>query len=165
MPKVKSPLLLAMAAIWLVVGAVTMAGSGGGDWFWLRLVGGLAGAAVIMAMLLETRLVDAEEDVDWEHLTDSPSFPPISLAEKHLGFNRASGPPLEWPVLYAKAGGPPARWAELQVRDLDTGLLVSHVVEVDCVEGWCDRDLGRLAVEQVIDRGYGRFEIELLGER
>lgn len=40
---------------------------------------------------------------------------------------------------YAKVGGPPARWQKLKIIDLDTGLEVSKVVEVNTTEGWLIR--------------------------
>jgi hypothetical protein len=42
-------------------------------------------------------------------------------------------------ITYAKAGGPPANWCGLIIVDLDTGLTVSHVLEVDTEEGWVER--------------------------
>lgn len=39
---------------------------------------------------------------------------------------------------YAKAGGPPDDWTEMQVFNVETGLLVPDVYEVNTVEGWVE---------------------------
>lgn len=59
---------------------------------------------------------------------------------------------------YARAGGPPNDWHLLDVVDLDSGLSVSMVMEVDCREGWLRRYTGR-------EGRSGEPEVEILRGR
>lgn len=69
-------------------------------------------------------------------------------------------------IPYAKAGGPPEDWKDLRVFNLDTGLEVRSVTEVNTAEGWVvrmRRDLdGGIIVENgeiATERLEGRFAI------
>lgn len=42
-------------------------------------------------------------------------------------------------ITYAKAGGPPDNWLYLRVEDVDTGLIIPEVIEVNTAEGWAIR--------------------------
>lgn len=64
-------------------------------------------------------------------------------------------------IRHAKAGGPPDNWEGLQVRDLDSGELVTDVVEVWSDRGIVHRFTGAIAGGNFeIERVRGRFAIE-----
>lgn len=65
---------------------------------------------------------------------------------------------------YAKQGGPPKDWPELVVRDVDKGILIHQVLEINVEEGWLDRMVDSVPEDRRIDtwpseRLEGNFEI------
>ncbi len=77
-------------------------------------------------------------------------------------------------ITYAKVDGPPDDWFDLRIIDLDTGLELKDVVEVNAAKGWLIRatrnEAGELYVvgsgegaEIARERIGGRFEIRRPG--